>query len=72
MKTLSIRLPESLFVEIAREAEVRKISKSEVVRERLESTANGRQPLCDEMDDLEAFELMANLLAFSRPVERAA
>jgi hypothetical protein len=72
MKSLTIRLPETLFAEIAREAEARKVSKSEIVRERLELAGDAKRPLCDEMDDLEAFELMANLLSFARPAEQAA
>jgi hypothetical protein len=35
MKTLTIRLPDSLVAEIEREARIRRISKSTVVRERL-------------------------------------
>ncbi len=35
MKTLTIRLPDALVSEIGREARVRRISKSAVVRERL-------------------------------------
>jgi len=72
MKTLSIRIPESLFDEIGREADALSISKSEMVRRRLEMSPVERQALCDEIDDLEAFELMANLLAYARPAEQAA
>ena len=35
MKTLTIRLPESLASEIERESQARRVSKSDVVRERL-------------------------------------
>ena len=35
MKTLTIRLPDELVVEIEEEAKVRNVSKSDVVRERL-------------------------------------
>jgi hypothetical protein len=35
MKTLSIKVPDSLFAEIASAAEIRKVPKSEIVRERL-------------------------------------
>lgn len=35
MKTLSIKVPDSLFAEIASAAETRKVPKSEIVRERL-------------------------------------
>lgn len=36
MKTLTVRLPEALMAEIEAESQRRKISKSDVVRERLE------------------------------------
>jgi Arc/MetJ-type ribon-helix-helix transcriptional regulator len=36
MKTLTVRLPEPLFAEIEAESRGRKISKSDVVRERLQ------------------------------------
>jgi Arc/MetJ-type ribon-helix-helix transcriptional regulator len=35
MKTLTVRLPDSLVLEIERESESRRVSKSDVVRERL-------------------------------------
>ena len=35
MKTLTIRLPDSLALEIERESQFRRVSKSDVVRERL-------------------------------------
>lgn len=35
MKTLTIRLPDSLVLEIERESQSRRVSKSDVVRERL-------------------------------------
>jgi Arc/MetJ-type ribon-helix-helix transcriptional regulator len=38
MKTLTVRLPEPLVAEIAAESRVRKMSKSDVVRERLRRT----------------------------------
>jgi Arc/MetJ-type ribon-helix-helix transcriptional regulator len=63
MKTLTVRIPESLFAEITREAVARKLSKSEVIRQRLERvSAMTRTPLIDELDDLEAFALIARLL----------
>jgi hypothetical protein len=40
MKTLTVRLPETLVAEIEAESRARRLSKSDVVRERL-STANG-------------------------------
>jgi len=36
MKSLTIRLPETLMTEIERESRARRVSKSDVVRERLE------------------------------------
>lgn len=35
MKTLTVKLPDALFAEIANAAQIRKIPKSEIVRERL-------------------------------------
>jgi Arc/MetJ-type ribon-helix-helix transcriptional regulator len=42
MKTLTVRLPEVLVAEIEAESRARRLSKSDVVRERLIAT-NGRQ-----------------------------
>lgn len=39
MKTLTVRLPETLVAEIDAEAQERKVSKSDVVRERLQAGA---------------------------------
>jgi Arc/MetJ-type ribon-helix-helix transcriptional regulator len=72
MKTLTVRLPESLFDEIEQDARARKVSKSEIVRQRLEQARDAKRPLVDEMDDLEAFQLIAQLLGLSRPLEAAA
>jgi len=70
MKTLTVRLPESLCDEITRDAEARKISKSEVIRLLLEEALAGpTMSWIDELDDLEAFELMAQLLNVAREVE---
>jgi hypothetical protein len=41
MKLLTIRLPENLMADIENESRLRKISKSDVVRERLELNAMG-------------------------------
>ena len=41
MKTLTVRLPEPLAAEIEAEARGRRISKSDVVRERLEQAPGG-------------------------------
>ena len=71
MKTLTVRISESLFAEITREAVDRKLSKSEVIRQRLEqASAGSRPPLIDELDDLEAFELIARLLDVGQPTAR--
>jgi Arc/MetJ-type ribon-helix-helix transcriptional regulator len=43
MKTLTIRLPEPLWAEIEAESRGRRISKSDVVRERLELAPRERQ-----------------------------
>lgn len=51
MKTLTVRLPESLADEIAAEAQERGVSKSDVVRERLESKRGARK-LPPELDDI--------------------
>jgi len=45
MKTLTVRLPETVVAEIEAESRRRKLSKSDVVRERLAGTErSGRQP----------------------------
>jgi len=44
MKTLTVRLPEPLVADIEAESRGRKISKSDVVRERLELAPRKRRP----------------------------
>ncbi len=45
MKTLTVRLPEGLVTQIEAEAQARRISKSDVVRERLAAPADdNKQP----------------------------
>ena len=44
MKTLTVRLPEPLVLQIESESRARKVSKSDVVRERLQSKASRRPP----------------------------
>jgi hypothetical protein len=44
MKTLTVRLPEALVGQIEAESRERKLSKSDVVRERLSRPADGRGP----------------------------
>ena len=43
MKTITVRLPESLVAEIEAESRERQISKSDVVRERLQGAPDGRR-----------------------------
>lgn len=43
MKTLTVRLPEPLVVQIDAEARERRISKSDVVRERLQASAKSER-----------------------------
>jgi Arc/MetJ-type ribon-helix-helix transcriptional regulator len=43
MKTLTVRLPESLVAQIEAESRRRKLSKSDVVRERLSGSQNRRR-----------------------------
>jgi hypothetical protein len=56
VKTLTIKVPESVFAEIANAAKVRKVSKSEIVRERLVGGVSGETPapasLWSRMEDL--------------------
>jgi Arc/MetJ-type ribon-helix-helix transcriptional regulator len=44
MKTLTVRLPEPLVAEIEAESRARRISRSEVIRERLAAGARVRTP----------------------------
>jgi hypothetical protein len=55
MKTLTVRLPEVLAAEIIAESQLRRVSKSDVVRERLQrasraGTARGPDPVADIRD----------------------
>lgn len=56
MKTLTVRLPEALVAQIEAESRERKLSKSDVVRERLSRTAQtprqGRPPSLEAIADL--------------------
>ena len=53
MKTLTVRLPEPLVAEIEAESHVRKISKSDVVRERLRQVpALARQRRSSPVDSI--------------------
>lgn len=52
MKTLTVRLPDSLAAEIEAESRERKVSKSDVVRDRLTSAAPRRPASLDDIADL--------------------
>ena len=67
MKTLTVRLPESLVAEIEAESRERKVSKSDVVRDRLTAAAPEPSPtyeaiahLAGSVDDLPP-DLSANV-----------
>lgn len=52
VKTLTVKVPELLFAEIESAARTRKVTKSEIVRERLERSETGRMSLWSRMEDL--------------------
>lgn len=52
MKVLSVKLPETLFLDISREAERRKVTRSEVIRDRLSAKKPAKASLWDQMEDL--------------------
>src|SRR5690242_10430790 len=52
MKTLTVKLPDPLFAEITNDAKVRKVSKSEIVRERLVQSSTSKGSLWSRMEDL--------------------
>ena len=52
MKTLTVKLPDPLFAEISSDAKTRRISKSEIVRERLTLSGMSRNSLWSRMEDL--------------------
>ena len=52
MKTLTVKLPDPLFAEISSDAKTRKVSKSEIVRERLTRPDRSRNSLWSRMEDL--------------------
>ena len=56
MKTLTIKVPDPLFAEIASAAKLRKVSKSEIIRERLAAkggkVSNSKPSLWSRMEDL--------------------
>jgi hypothetical protein len=65
MKTLTVKVPDALFAEIAGTAKARNVPKSEIVRERLarKPIASKRSSLWSRMEDLliEADSLPADL-----------
>lgn len=52
VKTLTVKLPEALFAEISLAAEVRKVPRSAIVRERLAQAGASGASLWSRMDDL--------------------
>ena len=52
VKTLTVKLPDPLFAEIESAARSRKVTKSEIVRERLERSKTGKRSLWSRMEDL--------------------
>ncbi len=52
MKTLTVKLPDPLFAEIDSAARTRNVTKSQIVRERLEQAAGDRTSLWSRMEDL--------------------
>ncbi len=52
MKTLTVKLPDPLFAEIESAARSRNVTKSEIVRERLERPQGDKVSLWSRMEDL--------------------
>jgi hypothetical protein len=52
MKVVSVKLPENLFLDISREASRRKVTRSEVIRDRLSAKTPTKASLWDQMEDL--------------------
>jgi len=52
MKTLTVKIPDSLLAEIASDAKARKTTKSEIVRERLARAGSTGTSLWSRMEDL--------------------
>ncbi len=50
MKTITVRLPEALVAEIEAESRLRKISRSDVVRERLQLAGGTAEPQAAGLD----------------------
>ena len=56
MKTLTVKIPDTVFADIARDAKARNVPKSEIVRERLvrksPAAKQGKGSLWERMEDL--------------------
>ena len=52
MKTMTVKVPEPVFDEIAKAAKARNVPKSEIILERLTRTHAGRPSLWSRMEDL--------------------
>jgi hypothetical protein len=52
VKTLTVKLPDPLFAEIESAARSRNVTKSEIVRERLERSKSEKTSLWSRMEDL--------------------
>jgi hypothetical protein len=52
MKTLTVRLPETLVADIEAEARARKVSKSDIVRDRLSSATPPQPASLDDIADV--------------------
>lgn len=52
MKTLTVKLPDALFLEIESASRARKLPKSVIVRERLERAMTEKASLWSRMEDL--------------------
>ena len=52
VKTLTVKLPDPLFAEIEGAARARKVTKSEIARERLEQAKSPKRSLWSRMEDL--------------------
>ena len=58
MKTLTVRLPEKLVAEIEAESHARRVSKSDVVRERLQTPYTAKKPV----KEVSTMDLIADLI----------
>ncbi len=52
MKTITVKLPDPLFAEIESAARSRKVTKSEIVRERLQHSKGSKASLWSRIEDL--------------------